>query len=179
MIDVRLGDLAEARVTAVLRPVSAEWSAVNPAMRRLELAAGPEVESQCRGLGELPVGMAVVTAAGDLPAEFMIHMVVRSIDQPVTRGGVQRALRNGLRRVEEWGCASIALPPVGTGAGNLDAEESAELIVPILLEHLRTIDRALRVEIVVDSEYEHDAFTRELRRHGDDADDGSPALPLL
>jgi serine/threonine-protein kinase len=165
MIEVRLGELAEASTVAVLRAVTAEWAATNSAMRRLELAAGPEVEMQCRSLGELPVGSAVVTAGGQLPAEYLIHVVVRSIEQPVTVRGVQRALENGLRRASEWGFASLALPPLGTGAGNLDAEQSAEAMVPILLGYLGTAQPAPRIEIVVDSDYERDAFDAELRRH--------------
>jgi O-acetyl-ADP-ribose deacetylase (regulator of RNase III) len=177
VIAVRVADLAEAVVTAVLRPVSAEWMAVTPAMRRLELAAGAELEAQCRALGELPVGTAVVTSAGALPAEFVVNLVVRSVEQPVSVVGVQRALRNGLRRVEEWGFGSLAVPPLGTGAGNLDAEQSAEAMVPILLEHLRTTERSLRIEIVVDTDYERDAFSRELGRSEDP--EASPPLPEL
>jgi O-acetyl-ADP-ribose deacetylase (regulator of RNase III) len=166
MISVRLADLAEARETAVLRPVTAEWTATNSTTRRLETVAGPQVEAQCRSLGELPVGSAVVTGAGRLPAEYLIHAVVRSVEQPVSPGGVQRALRNGLRRVAEWGFASLALPPLGTGAGNLDAEESAEVMVPILVEYLRTAERSARIAILVESEYERDAFELALRRNG-------------
>lgn len=165
MIEVRLGDLAEASTVAVLRAVTAEWAATNAAMRRLELAAGAAVEMQCRSLGELPVGSAVVTAAGELPSEFMIHVVVRSIEQPVTARGIQRGLENGLRRVSEWGFASLAIPPLGTGAGNLDAEQSAEAMVPILLEYLGTAEPAPRIEIVVESDYERAAFEGELRRN--------------
>lgn len=169
MIAVRRADLAAAAVDAVLRPVTAEWTAPNPAMRRLELAAGPDVEARCRDLGDLPVGSAVVTPAGDLAATYLIHVVIRSWDQPSSPGVVQRALRNGLRRVGEWGVRTLALPPLGTGAGNLDAEESADLMVPILVEYLRTASPAPHVEIVVDSEYEHDAFTGALRRNGIEA----------
>jgi hypothetical protein len=38
-------DLAALEVEAVLRPVSAEWTSITPAMRRLELAAGEALVS--------------------------------------------------------------------------------------------------------------------------------------
>jgi O-acetyl-ADP-ribose deacetylase (regulator of RNase III) len=165
MIAVRLGDLAAVQADAVLRPVTSEWTAPTPAMRRLEVAAGAEVEAWCRRLGELPVGSAVVTPAGALPVEYLVHVVIRSPEQPVTADGVRRALRNGLRRLADWGVASVALPPLGTGAGNLDADESAELMVPILVEHLGAGTLPDRVAIVVESEYERDVFERQLERH--------------
>jgi len=162
MIEVRTGELTDAEVSALLRPVCADWSAVTPSMRRLELAAGAELAEQCRRLGELPVGSAVITGGGDLSAEFMVHVVVRSREEPVSPATVRRALENGLRRLEEWGIESVALPPLGTGAGNLDAEESASVVAPILLDHLRTAGRPLRVLIVCENEYERDVFERAL-----------------
>jgi O-acetyl-ADP-ribose deacetylase len=165
VIRIVQGELAGAAIDAVLRPVTAEWTAVTHAMRRLELAAGEEPAEQCRRLGELPVGSAVITAAGDLPAQFLIHAVVRSVDEPVTGSGVRRALRNGLRRLAEWGIQRVAMAPLGTGAGNLDADEAASIMIPVLIEHM-TSGSPSEVEIYVDSEYEKDVFERHLTLHG-------------
>ena len=68
MIRVVLGVLEDTDADAIVRPVSAEWDAVTPSMRRLEIAAGPELAEQCRRLGELPVGSAVITPAARCPA---------------------------------------------------------------------------------------------------------------
>ena len=163
-IDVELGVLAETPAAALLNPVDAERSAATPAARRVELLAGPAALAQLTPLGELPVGSATITSGGELPAQFLIHVVVRSREDGVTGGGVRRALQNGLRRAVEWGIPEVAMPPLGTGAGNLDAEESAALMVPVLREHLRTSPYPSRVRIVVESEYELEAFRRELAR---------------
>lgn len=162
MIEIIRGELASTTAEAVLRPVSAEWTAVTPATRRLEIAAGPEVERQCRTLGELPVGSAVITGAGDLSAQFMIHVVVRSFDEPVSAAGVRRGLDNGLRRVAEWGIAQLATAPLGTGAGNLEPDDVASIMIPALVERVRRGGPPRDVEIYVDSEYEKDVFERQL-----------------
>ena len=173
MIDVKLAQIEQTAAQAIIRPVSAEWTAVTPAMRRLELAAGAQLEEQCNRLGELPVGSAVITTAGALPAQFIVHAVVRAVDEPVSKAGVRRALQNALRRVGEWGIESVAIAPMGTGAGNLDAEESAQVMFSVLTE--AQADRALpaHIEIVVDSEYEASAFARQLARQF------PPAEPVL
>ncbi|MBI4410159.1 MAG: macro domain-containing protein [Gemmatimonadetes bacterium] len=164
MIEVRLGELAATDAAALLRPVAADWTAVTPAMRRLELAAGTELEEQCRRLGELPVGSAAITGAGELAAEYMVHVVVHSQEEPVSRAKIRLGLLNGLRRLTEWSIESVAMAPLGTGAGNLDAETSAEIMIPLLLER-RTSPYPARVVLVVDSEYERQAFEKALRRH--------------
>ncbi len=170
-IDLQLGVLAETPASAILMPVDADRGAATAAARRVELLAGPAGAAPLQALGELPVGSATMSAAGALPAQFLIHVVVRSRDEGVTRGGVRRGLQNALRRAVEWAIPDIALPPLGTGAGNLDAEESAAIMVPVLREHLRTSPFPARVRIMVESEYELDAFRRELARPGGPAAD--------
>lgn len=165
MIDVVLSDIAGVSATAIVHPVSAEWDPVTPAMRRLELAAGETVTEQCGRIGELPIGSAVITAAGALQAEFVVHVIVRSVTEPVTEWTVQRGLQNCLRRCAEWGIEKLAMPPIGTGAGNLDAEDVAGLMIPILLDHMRDAQYPSEVVLVADSEYERDAFEQILRYH--------------
>jgi O-acetyl-ADP-ribose deacetylase (regulator of RNase III) len=172
VISIARADLAAVTASAVLRPVSAEWEAVTAAGRRLELAAGSDVEAQCRRMGELPVGSAVITGAGALPAEFLIHASVRSVDEPVSGAVVRRALQNGLRRGAEWAIDSLALGPLGTGAGNLEVEEAARIMIPVLLEHMAGSPHPARVQVVVESEYEREVFERELRSRLPPADTG-------
>ncbi|HUP87884.1 MAG TPA: macro domain-containing protein [Longimicrobiales bacterium] len=165
MIDVTLADIATVSATAIMHPVSAEWDPVTQAMRRLEIAAGEAVAAQSEKVGELPIGSAVITAAGDLNADFLIHVIVRSVTEPVSEWVVQRGLQNGLRRCVEWGIDRVAVPAIGTGAGNLDAEEVASLMIPIIFDHMNDAQYPTEVLLVADSEYERDAFQQMLRYH--------------
>lgn len=178
MIEIRLGELEHIATPGMLRPVTSEWMAVTPAMRRVEQMAGEDVERQCRAMGDLPVGSAIVTAAGGLPAELLIHAVIRSATEPVSEGGIARALTAGLRRADEWGIEALTLPPLGTGAGNLDGEVAADVMVPILKEWLRSERQPRHIVVVVESEYERAAFERLI---GPDAvrDGGVLGLPTL
>ncbi len=160
MIRVVLSDPSGVEAEAILRSISSVLEADTPFSREVEIQAGTQVSERLQSMGELPVGAAVITPGGGLPASFMIHVVLRSSEEPVTPGGVRTALKNGLRRAEEWGMDSLALPPLGTGAGNLDAEESASLMVPLIRDHLRKGQKPLEVLIVVGTEYERDVFVR-------------------
>lgn len=170
MISITRADLAAIPVSAVLRPVTAEWEAVTPAGRRLELAAGSDAETQWRRIGELPVGSAVITPAGGLPAEFLVHVIIRSSDEPSSPAVVRRALQNGLRRAAELAIESLALAPLGTGPGGLEPDESARILIPAILEHMAGSAHPAQVQIVVESEYEREVFERELRSRAPAAD---------
>lgn len=158
MIEVQVGELATAVADAVVRPVASDFSAVTPAMRRFEQAAGEALADQCARLGELPLGSAVITGAGDLTADFVVHVAVRSAAENPTAAVVRRGLLNALRRLSDWEIESVALTPLGTGAGNLDAEESAAAMVPVIAEHLRQAGRPVRVVIRVEDSYQEAAF---------------------
>jgi O-acetyl-ADP-ribose deacetylase (regulator of RNase III) len=158
VIRVVAGELWEMEAEAILRPVAADWSAVTPAMRRLELAAGRALVERCEALGELPVGSAVITDAGALKAEFLIHVAVRSRDEPVSVATVRAAVRNGLRRAAEWGIERLHCAPVGLGAGNLELEECAEAMVSEIRAHLDAGGPPREVVIVVDSDWARQVF---------------------
>ena len=162
MIHVRVGRLEEMVVPAYLRPVAADGSPVTPAMARLDSLLGDRVRDQLSRAGELPVGSATITPGGDLPADFLVSIVVRSQDEPVSEAGVERALVNGLRRLREWAIDMAATVPIGTGAGNLDAETSARLMVTTLRQEMAPDTMPRDIVIVVENEYEKEAFDRAL-----------------
>ena len=137
LVDVRVDDLAFFEGDAIMRPVTARLAATTPLLRRLETAAGPRMLDQMRVQEPLALGSAVVTGAGDLDVELMIHGVVQTETEPVTADGVRRALRGAFQRMVDWQIARVAVAPFGLGAGNLDVEASAQAFADALEHHRR------------------------------------------
>ncbi|MGD2068049.1 MAG: macro domain-containing protein [Gemmatimonadota bacterium] len=162
MIRIRRGDLCDAVVDAIMRPLDSEGRPVSPVGRRVELAAGPTLASRIDDLGELPVGGAVITPAGELPAAFVIHVVDRSREESPSPLTLHRALVNGLRRASEWGVGALAVPPVGLGPGTMEPEDAARVLLDALREHLDTGVEPREVTIVVESDFEEELYRRML-----------------
>ena len=164
MIRVVVDDLAFLAADAIVRPATAQLEPTTPALRRLEQMGGPEFQRHLEVHIELVVGAAVVTAAGgDLPAEFVIHAVIQSRDEPISRRGVARAWRSALERAREWGFSRLTVPPLGIGAGNLSVEDAAD----ILLSELHGLPPAAapaEVAIVVETDEQREVFEGVLRR---------------
>jgi O-acetyl-ADP-ribose deacetylase (regulator of RNase III) len=158
MIEVRVEDLAFYAGHAVIRPATATLGATTSLLRRFELAGGAALRGQLVVADPLPVGSAVVTGAGDLPIELLVHAIVTSPTERVTREGVRRAFRSALQRTREWQLADVAVPPLGLGAGNLDIEQSAELMADELHAHRRTSDFPRRVTLVAETPDEASAL---------------------
>lgn len=160
MIEVRTDDLAFIAADAIARPVDAELHATTPLMRRLEVAGGETLARHLRVNEPLAVGSAVVTPAGELGVELLIHGVVSSDTEPVSRTSVRQAVSSALQRAADWGIEHLALTPFGLGAGNLDVEESAEIIADVVRRHRQTMKRPAMITVVVETTFEHDVFER-------------------
>ena len=164
MIEVRTDDLAFVSADAIARPVDAELRATTPLMRRLEHAGGAALAKHLRVNEPLAVGSAVVTPAGELPVELLIHGVVSSDTEPVSRSTVRQAVSSALQRAADFGIERLAVAPFGIGAGNLDVEESADVIADAVRRHLKVAKFPTTITIVVETTFEHDVFERSLAR---------------
>ncbi len=160
MIRVVVGALAESAGEAIVCPIRSDLAPMTSGARDVLGRAGPGVLTRLEGLGALPVGGAFLTPGGELPVAFLIHVVTASEEEAETPLSVQRALRNGLRRATEWGVTSVAVPPMGMGAGHLEPEEDARAVLEILFNHLDEGQPPLELTLVVAHEYERDLFDR-------------------
>jgi O-acetyl-ADP-ribose deacetylase (regulator of RNase III) len=129
VIQVSVEDLALTRADAVLRPADECLGALTDVISRLDQQAGPRFAEQRRLSSPLKAGAAVVTGSGDLPAPFVLHVVIRDPDSRVGREVVRRGLQSAWQRAADWELGVIAAPLVGAGAGQLSVEEAATLLV--------------------------------------------------
>jgi len=82
VIALTKGDITALEVDAIVNAANEHLqlgSGVAGAIRR---KGGPAIQRECDRIGHCPVGGAVVTGGGDLPARWVIHAV-----GPVWKGG--------------------------------------------------------------------------------------------
>lgn len=164
MIRVAVDDIAFVQADAVIRPATTKLEPTSSALQHLEQVGGESLQRQSQVQQALAVGAAVVTGGGELPTEFVIHAVVRSVQEPVSRDGVRRALISALQRAVDWQFARVTLPPLGTGAGNLSVEDAAQVMVEVLGRHTAVAPYPTEIIIVVDTEQDKQVFDALLRR---------------
>jgi O-acetyl-ADP-ribose deacetylase (regulator of RNase III) len=160
VIEVCTDDLAFIAADAIARPVDAELRATTPLMRRLEIAGGDALAKHLRVNEPLAVGSAVVTPAGALGVELLIHGVVSSDTEAVSPSSVRRALSSALQRAADWGIDHLAIAPFGIGAGNLGIEESADAAADSIRRHRVTAKAPTTITIVVETAFEQEVFER-------------------
>ena len=143
-LEVIEGDIAAVEVDAVANAANDHlWMGAGVA-GALKRAGGAEIEREAIAKGPIPVGDAVATGAGRLPAKWVIHGAVMGQDLRTNAELVERTTESVLRVADELGAESVALPAFGTGVGGFPLDECARLMVRAVRAHEpRTLRRVV------------------------------------
>ncbi|HVU11217.1 MAG TPA: macro domain-containing protein [Phototrophicaceae bacterium] len=140
----------------------------------LRVKAGLDVARECAEIGWCSIGSAVITSAGALTAEKIIHAVGPRWGEGAERGKLASATWECLHLAEEHGLKSIALPAISTGAQGYPLENCATTMLTTIvdftfedLKHLRTVILCLPDERAYDAfKAEFDQQLEELGQSG-------------
>ena len=131
-----LGDITAQEVDAVVNAANRSLLGGGGVDGAIHRRGGDAIIDACRQLRAttypdgLPVGEAVATTAGSMPARWVIHTV-----GPIYGGRPEDAellascYRSSLRVADELGAASVAFPAISTGAFGYPVEEAATVAV--------------------------------------------------
>jgi O-acetyl-ADP-ribose deacetylase (regulator of RNase III) len=128
-LEIVEGDIAALDVDAVANAANDHlWMGAGVA-GAIKRAGGDEIEREAIAKGPIPVGTAVATGAGRLPARYVIHGAVMGQDLRTSAELIERTTQSCLEVADELGCESLALPAFGTGVGGFPLEECARIMV--------------------------------------------------
>lgn len=127
-------------------------SGVDGAIHR---AGGPDILAECRQIvnriGSLPVGKAVITGGGRLPAKHVIHTV-----GPVYRDGehgeaeqLASCHRESIRLGDEHSLHSLSFPAISTGAFGYPVAQAAPIAISSTVAALTAAEHVDLVRFVL------------------------------
>lgn len=147
-LELVLGDITEQAVDAIANAANSRLVGGGGVDGAIHRAGGPTLMIECARLGGCPTGSAVLTAAGNLKARYVLHAV-----GPVWSGGhsgedklLAGAYRRCLELAEENRCRSVAFPSISTGIYGYPVELAAPVALREVIEHL---GRAVELDKVV------------------------------
>lgn len=137
MVRVVEGDLLEQRVDAIVnawnRNVLPWWlllpQGVSGAIKR---RGGLQPFRELRRVGPMPLGTAVVTSAGRLPYQAIIHVAGINLLWRASERSIRDSVTNALARAREHGFRSVAFPLIGAGSGGFNEARALELMLSVL-----------------------------------------------
>jgi O-acetyl-ADP-ribose deacetylase (regulator of RNase III) len=129
------GDLTTQQVDAIVNSVNNDLVLGGGVSGAISRVAGPAVQEECHRIGTVPLGTAVVTPAGNLAAQWIIHAAVNPLGLWADAKSVRSAVKNVLKKAQELGAKKIAFPAVGTGAGGFPVERCADILIEEVIKH--------------------------------------------
>ena len=149
LIEAVLGDITEQWVDVIVNAANASLLGGGGVDGAIHRAAGPALLAECEGLRRtthpngLPVGDAVATGAGNLPARWVIHTVGPNRNVGETDPALLRAcFESSLREAVRLGARSVAFPAISAGIFGWEAEEVAKVATSAIAgsAHLSSLD---------------------------------------
>ena len=135
-IYVFFGDITEMDVDAIVNAANEHLKHGGGVAGAIVRKGGKIIQEESDRIGYCPVGEAVVTTAGSLKAKFVIHAVGPRWGEGDEENKLKRAVMNALKRGEEKGISSIAIPAISTGIFGFPKEKGCKIIVEKVKEFL-------------------------------------------
>lgn len=93
----------------------------------------------------IPLGGAILTSAGTLPFQGIIHVAGINMLWRASERSIRGSVKNAVRLAQEKGFKSIAFPLIGAGSGGFNQEQAKAL----MLDELNKLDVPMSVKVVV------------------------------
>lgn len=119
---------------------------------------GPGIQRALDGLAPVATGDAVVTEAGKLKAQWIIHAVGPKFQEPDLEGKLRTTMRNTLARAEEKRIRRLALPAMGAGYYGVDPALCARVMLQEIRQHVEGETSLEEIIICVLDTNQHQAF---------------------
>ncbi len=150
-----VGDITKIRVDAIVNAANSGLRGGGGVDGAIHRAGGStimrELDEIRASSGDCPTGSAVVTAAGALPAQYVIHAV-----GPIYQDGkhgepaqLASCYRKSLELAEERGARTVSFPAISTGAYGYPAEEAADIALASVAQHFEQTESGVREVLFV------------------------------
>ena len=160
------GDITDQQVDAVVNAANSSLLGGGGVDGAIHRRGGPAILEECRRLraghlgGGLPVGQAVATTAGNLPARWVIHTVGPVFTEGQDNTGLLTScFRESLRVADELGARTVAFPAISTGVYRYPVEEAAYVSLWTLARASTSVEE---VRLVLFDQKAYDTFDRAL-----------------
>jgi len=163
-IDLFQGDITGFVCDVMVNAADQTLASVGGVSGAIHRAGGPEILEECRKIGSCETGQAIVTTAGRLPAQIVIHAV-----GPGWKDGNQgeasllaAAYRNTLQLASEASCPHVSIPSLSTGACNYPIAKAASIAMSSVKEFLEQQQNLRRITFVLFSIPDYQVYQKAL-----------------
>jgi len=142
------GDITDMEIEAFVFDITEDVKLGSGFGGAIQQRGGIVIQKKLDEIGSCPTGEAVVTEAGILKADWIIHANGPKFREEDEEGKLRKTVQSALARAEEKGVKRLAFPPMGTGLYQVPLDLCTRVMVETISEHLAngsTLDEVLIV----------------------------------
>lgn len=167
---VTTGDITGIAVDAIVNAANSALMGGGGVDGEIHRRGGPAVTAACHELRRtrypdgLPVGEAVLTTAGNLPARFVVHTVgpIWGSDEPAAKL-LASCYRKSIELADAQSLQSIAFPAISTGAYGYPKDRAAAVVSRAIAAALEKVHSLRSVQLVFFSDSDRSTFCQHQR----------------
>lgn len=155
-VHVLIGDITSHDVTAIVNAANSSLLGGGGVDGAIHRNGGPQILLECKQIREtthpngLPTGEAVITTAGNLAAQYVIHTVGPIYGHNPSQEAelLAACYQNSLRLALQHAVSSIAFPSISTGAYGYPKPEAAAISSRVIRDFLTADNQIQEVRLV-------------------------------
>ncbi len=137
VIELTQGDITESVTDAIVNAANSQLILGAGVAGAIAKNGGPVIQEECNAIGHCPVGGAVITTGGNLPASHVIHAVGPRQGEGDEEQKLKQATLSSLDCAEKNGLTSITFPAISTGVFGFPIEDCAHIMLTATQEYLQ------------------------------------------
>jgi O-acetyl-ADP-ribose deacetylase (regulator of RNase III) len=171
-INISIGDITACKVEAIVNAANSSLLGGGGVDGAIHRAAGPSLLAECRKIRAqrlpdgLPTGQAVLTGAGSLGCQYVIH-TVGPVWQSVKADELDCLLadcyRNSLVLASQHRILTVAFPAISTGVYGYPRERAARIAYGAVTDYLKTHDLPRCVFFIFFTVNDRDVFLESIK----------------
>ena len=152
------GDITDLEVEAFVFDITEDVKLGSGYGGAIQQRGGIVIQKKLDKIGSCPTGEAVVTEAGILKADWIIHANGPKFREEDEEAKLRTTVQSALAVANEKGVKRLAFPPIGTGLYQVPLDLCSRVMVDTISEHLTNGSTLEEVLIVAPDPREFEPF---------------------
>jgi O-acetyl-ADP-ribose deacetylase (regulator of RNase III) len=165
IIEVIEEDITNMQTDAIVNAANAQLVMGGGVAGAIKRKGGPKIQQDCDKIGGTFVGGAVITAAGNLKAKYVIHAVGPRMGEGNEDEKLKNATLNSLKLADDNKLKSISFPAISTGIFGFPIKRCAQIMIKTTVNYLNNKTELEKVVFCLFSKNDYDIFAGELKKY--------------
>ncbi|MCP4570144.1 MAG: macro domain-containing protein [FCB group bacterium] len=132
----------------------------------IAIRGGPTVQQELNEMDPLQTTEAVISAAGEMKADYIIHAVGPRFQEEDIESKLEKTILSALKKAEDKGIKAVAFPAMGAGFYGIPLAVSARVTLTTLKEYLADGAKIKDVVVCLNDNHEFKPFQSQLAALG-------------